>query len=51
MRHFGMIFVMIAVLLHTIGTLINNEETSKNLRNAAFGFYGTILILMMGGII
>lgn len=47
----GMIFVLVAVILHTIGTLINNEETGKILRNAAFGFYGVIMILMIGGII
>lgn len=47
----GMTFVLVAVILHTIGTLINNEETGKNLRNAAFGFYGIIMIFMMGGVI
>ena len=38
----GMVFVLVAVVLHTIGTLINNE---------AFGFYGVIMILMIGGVI
>ena len=47
----GMIFVLVAVMLHTVGTLINNEETGKNIRNAAFGFYGMIMILMIGGVI
>lgn len=47
----GTIFVLIAVILHTIGTLISNEETGKILRNAAFGFYGVIMIWMMGGVI
>lgn len=47
----GMIFVLIAVTLHTIGTLIINEETSKQLRNVAFGFYGVIMILIIGGVI
>lgn len=47
----AMIFVLIAVTLHTIGTLIINEETSKQLRNVAFGFYGVIMILMIGGVI
>ena len=46
----GMIFVLVAVVLHTIGTLINNEETGKNLRNAAFGFYGVIMIFIIGGV-
>lgn len=47
----GVIFVLIAVMLHGIGTIINNEETGKNLRNAAFVYYGMILILMMEGVI
>ena len=47
----GMIFVLVTVTLHTIGTLITNEETSKQLRNVAFGFYGVIMILMIGGVI
>ena len=47
----AMIFVLIAATLHTVGTLINNEETGKNLRNTAFGFYGIIMILMIGGVI
>lgn len=45
------IFVMVAAILHTVGTLISDEQTGKNLRNAAFGFYGTIMILMIGGVI
>ncbi len=47
----GMIFVLVAVTLHTVGTLIINEETSKQLRNVAFGFYGVIMILMIGEVI
>lgn len=47
----GMIFILIAVTLYSIGTMTNDEEVGKHLRNAAFGFYGMILILMMGGII
>lgn len=49
--NFGVIFVLIAVGLHTIGTLINNEETGKILRNAAFCFYGIVMILMIGGVL
>lgn len=45
------IVVMVAAIMHTVGTMISDEQTGKILRNAAFGFYGTILILMMGGVI
>ena len=47
----GTIFILIAITLHTIGTIINNEEIGKAYRNAAFGLYGMIMILMIGGVI
>lgn len=47
----AMIFILMACILHTIGTIINNEETGKILRNMSFCFYGIIFILMIGGVI
>ena len=51
MNNGWMILILVAVILHTAGTLINNEELSKNLRNAAFCIYGIILIMIVGGVI
>ena len=48
MQTYLLIAVCIAVSLHTIGTIMSNEELAKQFRNVAFGILGIVCIFVIG---
>ena len=45
------IFILFNGFVHMIGTMTDDEELGKNLRNFAFAMYGMVLCFMLGGVI